>query len=264
MPPLQPISQQRSVRNRTTGGRSSSIPLQLLFVALGILTLKVLSSIVWEYRWYFPADFSESFFLAGRQHYFAGSYRAAFYAHIICGPPVLLTAMGLAVSGHLKLRQLKSLRGAAFLRGAMLYRIHRWAGRVQVSVIVLVMLPTGLVMAQRSGAGPIAGVAFSVLSVLTAIAAVMAAVSAARGQMQVHQRWANRCLILLMSPILLRVTTGLFSVLQADSDAFYRFNAWFSWLGPLVIHEGYVFAISRRSRSTQVITKSNSLSEPVR
>ena len=58
-------------------------------LAAGLLFAKVLLEILYEYRWYFPANF-EAAFLIGRQDSFVGLYRAAFYAHVISGPLAIL------------------------------------------------------------------------------------------------------------------------------------------------------------------------------
>src|SRR5688572_25067520 len=57
-----------------------------------LLILKVTVSIVLGYRNYFPANF-EADFLRGREAYFFGPYRAAFYAHIASGPVALLLGL---------------------------------------------------------------------------------------------------------------------------------------------------------------------------
>ena len=55
-----------------------------------MLILRVLIVILMEYRFYFPPDFDQSFFLAGRRPSFAGWYSVGFYTHIISGPFVSL------------------------------------------------------------------------------------------------------------------------------------------------------------------------------
>lgn len=51
-----------------------------------VLFAKVLVSVLYEYRWYFPANFVESSFLLGRQDNFYGTYAVAFHTHIASGP----------------------------------------------------------------------------------------------------------------------------------------------------------------------------------
>ena len=63
---------------------------------------------------------------------------------------------------------------------------------------------------------------------------------------QLHQRWASRCFLFLCSPLLLRLISGAAIVMQLESDAFYRFNAWGSWLIPLAILETWWFLSALR------------------
>lgn len=185
-----------------------------------MLLAKVFLSILYQYRWYFPADFSSEF-LSGRRDSFHGAYRVAFYAHIISGPLALMFGLFLIISGR-RLRR---------------HNIHRWAGRVQAVVVLLVVVPSGLVMACQAFAGPIAGAGLAALSIGTAVCVTVAIHRACKKQFQSHQRWAMRCFILLCSPLLLRLISGIVMVMQLEPNASYRLNAWFSWLIPLIIYE---------------------------
>ena len=197
---------------------------RVLFAAVALLLLKIYFSILWEYRLYFPADF-DSAFLSGRRYSFHGTYRIAFYIHIISGP--IAIALGCV----------SMLRN----RIATLQKLHRVAGRLQVCVTVLVLLPSGLVMATRAYAGPIAGMGFACLSIATAVSVIMAAVHARRRNFVSHQRWAVRTFILLLSPLVLRAISGVLIVTGLESEETYQMNAWISWLLPLSIHQWSCF-----------------------
>ena len=189
---------------------------------VGVLVAKVLLSMLAEYRWYFPANF-EAAFLIGRHDYFAGVYAVAFYAHIISGPLTIVLGALLLWSG---------------LR-ARFPRWHRWAGRGQMLLIVLVLVPSGVVMARHALTGPIAGTGFALHAVATATCAVAAAYTAFAGRWMTHQHWANRCLLLLLAPLLFRLVSGALIVTQAESEWAYRLNAWLSWLVPLLLYEAW-------------------------
>lgn len=47
---------------------------------------------------------------------------------------------------------------------------------------------------------------------------------------------AERCFLLLISPLILRLIAGAVIVMDVESELTYRLNAWLSWLVPLV-HE---------------------------
>jgi hypothetical protein len=187
---------------------------------VAVLVGKVLVSILAEYRWYFPANFDAAF-LVGRRDYFTGVYAVAFYSHIISGPLTIVLGTLLLWSGW----------------RARFPRLHRWAGRTQVLLVVLVLVPSGLVMARHALTGPIAGTGFALHALAMAACAIAVAYTALRGQWNTHQHWANRCLLLLVAPLIFRLVSGALIVTQAESEWAYRLNAWLSWLVPLLLYD---------------------------
>lgn len=204
------------------GKASCGISLQTLaFYAAAVLIVKVWLAILLEYRWYFPPNFEASAFLIGRRELFTRLYAAAFYVHIFSGPVAIVLGSFLMLTGG---------------RPA-LGRRHAWVGRLQVLIVTLLIAPSGLVMAYWAHAGALAGCGFALLAFATAICAVVAARRAMTRQFSSHRRWAARCFILLCSPLLLRMAMGCAIVLGLESERFYIFNAWLSWLIPLGIYE---------------------------
>lgn len=200
--------------------------------ASAILFVKVLLEILFEYRWYFPADFDAAF-LSGRRDSFVGVYWAAFYTHILSGPVAVVLGAVLMISGG------RARYGS----------LHRRAGQFQMAVVFGAVVPSGLVMASQAFAGPIAGFGFAALSLATAVSAGVALRCALARRYSAHQRWAGRCFVLLCSPLLLRLVSGAAIVLQRESEWMYRLNAWLSWLIPLAIYEVWLhFSESSRSR----------------
>ena len=200
----------------------------ILVIAVIALIVRVLVVILMEYRYYFPPDFDQSFFLAGRRSTFAGWYSIGFYAHIIAGPIAIVLVVTMLVTGQTQ--RFKTL--------------HRWSGRLLVAITVLAVCPGGIVMSTRSQAGPIAGWGFATLAVCTMVSVCLTAYLAINSRFESHSRWAWRSGILLCSPIVLRLGTGLFYVTGAESLNTYRFLAWGSWLLPLLVYEG-VLTISK-------------------
>lgn len=192
-------------------------------IAIAAITLffRVLIALLAEYRWYFPADFEHSAFLTGRRETFVGSYAAAFYVHILSGPPAILLAFFMMISG-----------GQKWLRPW-----HRVAGRLLAAIVLGLLVPSGLVMARRAFAGPIAGAGLAALSITTAVCVLVAAYFATKKNFPSHRRWAIRGFILLTSPLVLRLASGVAIAAGWESEWFYRFNAWLSWLLPLVVYE---------------------------
>lgn len=193
---------------------------RIAFWLLIILFFKIVASILLEYRNYFPANF-DSNFLFGREAIFHGSYRFAFYAHIISGPICLLIAAFLMFSGKQK----------------SLSHWHRPLGKTLAVTVLLVMLPSGFVMATRALSGPIAGVSFFLLTFATAGCVVASSWYASQRQFAIHRLWATRSFILLCSPLLLRLMTGTTIFFDFQNEWTYRFAAWGSWMIPLAVFE---------------------------
>lgn len=182
--------------------------------------------ILYEYRWYFPAHFDSEFF-SGRQASFHGIYRSAFYAHIIAAPLSLTVSSYLLLSGR-RMFPLRRDRWTA---------LHRLAGRFQAVVVLMVVVPSGLVMSCQAYSGAIAGAGLATLSIVTAGSLILAIHHVRGGNIQSHRKWATRCCILLASPLLLRLMSGLVVVMQLEPPICYRLNVWLSWLIPLACYE---------------------------
>lgn len=188
---------------------------------LALLVIRVLVVILLEYRHYFPPDFDQSFFLAGRRPSFRGWYSAGFYLHIISGPFAIVAVLVMLATG-------KSRRFRA---------VHRNIGKMLALLTVFAVCPGGLLIAFRSVGGPIASYGFCSLAMATTVSVSATAYFARKKQIKRHMNWAYRSAILLCSPILLRLSTGLFAVTNVESLNTYRAAAWFSWLLPLLIFE---------------------------
>lgn len=185
------------------------------------LILRVLVAILANYPDYFPPDF-DSLFLQGREATFAGAYRPAFYIHIFSGPVVLLN--GLVLLSETVRRRHRGL--------------HRVLGRVQVAVLLLFMLPSGVVMSRHAFGGWPAGLSFLVLSAATAFCAVVGVVHARRQRYDRHRRWMLRCYILICSAVALRLISGAAGLVGVPSpETAYIVAAWASWLLPLAAYE---------------------------
>lgn len=198
----------------------TSLLSKLLFAAVVLLSVRVFLGILSEYPKYVPPDF-DSAFLTGREKSFTPFYATAFYLHLVSGPLSIVLGTFLVWS-----------RGRGRWRSW-----HRWAGRVQTAQIFALLVPTGLVMAREAFAGPVAGAGFAGLSIATAVTAAVAMYHAVNKQIAQHERWAMRCFILLVSPLLLRVMAGAAIVTQYESLTTYQLNSWLSWLIPLLGYE---------------------------
>jgi hypothetical protein len=203
--------------------------------AAAALVVKVTLSIVLGYRDYLPPNFRADFLL-GRESYFFGAYRWAFYAHIVAGPVALLAGL-LLVSERFRVRR---------------PAVHRWLGKWQIPLVTLVVAPSGAWMAWYAQSGGVAGLGFFLLAVATAGCAVMGWLAAAGRRFEEHRRWMWRCFLLLCSAVVVRLVGGLATVTGGDAEWVYPLTAWVSWLGLLAAFELVEFKSRRRSPQGQV------------
>jgi len=207
---------------------------RVLTVLAGLLILRVTLGVVLNYRNYFPPNF-ESDFLQGREAYFSGSYHWAFYAHIVAGPISLVLGMVL-LSERFRLRFPKW---------------HRMLGRIQVLDVLFAVVPSGLWMAYRAEAGPVAGLGFAVLAVVTGTSIALGARSAVQRRFANHRRWMLRCYLLLCSTVVLRLMAGLATVTGVEATWIDPLVAWSSWLVPLAAFELSGFRTRRVARPSR-------------
>jgi hypothetical protein len=213
---------------------STAVRLRRLTTALrwlaAVLVLRVLAAILANYPDYFPPDFG-SLFLQGREATFTGPYRAAFYAHVLSGPVVLVNGL-LLLGGPLR----------------RYGRLHRALGRAQVAVLLGVMLPSGVVMSGSAFGGRAAGLSFLALSAATAWCATAGVVHARRRRYDRHHRWTARCYVLICSAVVLRLISGAAGVVGVPSpERAYVVASWCSWLVPLAAYEVAERGLARRT-----------------
>jgi small-conductance mechanosensitive channel len=208
---------------------------RLLTLLAGLLILKVTAGVVSHYHNYFPPNFASDF-LRGREAYFAGAYRAAFTTHILSGPVSLI--LGLILIGE---RSRDRTR---------VPRFHRHLGRLQVACVLLLVTPSGLWMAYRAAAGPVAAAGLAALAIATATSVSLGAWAALKRRFGDHRRWMGRCYLLLCSAVVLRLMGGLATVLGVTAPWFDPLATWMCWLLPLAAFEVRAWTqAGRRSRS---------------
>lgn len=208
---------------------------RVLSLLAGVVIVRVTAAIVLNYRNYFPPHF-ESEFLHGRDIYFFGSYRWAFYPHLVSGPISLILGL-IGVSEQFRLR---------------FPRWHRRIGRVQALVVLFVVAPSGLWMAWRAVGGPLAVAGFSLLALLTGGTVALGWRAALQRRFAAHRRWMWRCFLLLCSAVVLRLVVGLAIVTQVQSIWLEPTLAWASWLLPLAGYELITRAPLRRVQTPPI------------
>lgn len=203
------------------------------------LILRVLVAILANYPDYFPPRF-DSLFLQDREATFVGVYRVAFYVHIVSAPVVLFNGLVLLSESVRRRRS----------------GLHRLLGRLQVVVLLVFVLPSGVVMSRHAFGGRMASLSFLVLSVATAGCAILGVVHARRRRYDRHRRWMLRCYILICSAVALRLISGAAGLIGVPNpETAYIVASWCSWLLPLAIYEFLErWPVGRPSRHPDPIT----------
>jgi hypothetical protein len=201
--------------------KADSFPLsRLLAVMAAILILKVNLSVVIGYRNYFPPNF-DSDFLLGRENYFWGAYRWAFYVHIFSSPVSLILSVVLI--------------SERFRRTFPAW--HRRLGRMLAFCILLFVAPSGLWMAYYAATGAIAAAGLGSLAIAAAACVVLGWRAAVTRRFADHRRWMWRTFVLLCSAVVIRMIGGLATVAHFDATWLYPLACWASWLVPLMVLE---------------------------
>lgn len=206
---------------------------QVLSLAVSALIVKVTIEVVYGYVNYFPPNFSSDF-LHGREAYFASRYQWVFYPHIAFGPVSLFLGL-VVISERLRMR---------------FPRWHRWLGRVHVANVLLIVIPSGFVMAWDAAAGVSAMISFVLLSALTWGCTALGWQAAMQRRFVVHRQWMQRSFLLLCSAVVLRVFGGLGNALEVPWLWFDAVISWASWVLPLSLFEAHTWWNHRRRRGT--------------
>ena len=194
---------------------------RILTLLVCVLICKIVVGVLLSYRDYMPPNF-ESDFLQGRAYYFFGSYQWAFYTHITSGPCSLMLGMILV--------------SEQFRRSFPAW--HRYLGRIQVACVLLLVTPSGLWMAfYADETSAVAGTGFAALAVATGMCVALGWRSAVKRRFTEHQRWMQRCFVLLCSAVVLRLIGGATTVAGVEAAWVYPLAAWTCWLVPLMAYE---------------------------
>ena len=218
----------------TEKSRIEKLTLVLKWVTVFVI-LKVLVSIVSNYSDYFPPNFDADFLL-GRESHFSGAYGIAFYIHIVSTPFALVNGLVLIN---------KSLRRSFPDK-------HRWLGRAQVLVIMFLLVPSSLWMSAYALSGRVAGAGFAFLALTTGFCVVMGWQRAVVKNFDAHQYWMTRCFVMLCSAVVLRLMSGVATVLIPDAMWTYPFAAWGAWLIPWISLEGIEYGARRRKHVSKM------------
>jgi uncharacterized membrane protein len=124
-------------------------------------------------------------------------------------------------------------------------RVHRWLGRVYLSVGVLVGGVSALYLAQFAYGGPIARIGFGTLALAWLYTGLRAFLAIRAGAVSEHRRWMTRNFALTFAAVMLRLYLPVAVVAGADFERAYAIIAWLCWVPNLLVAE-WLFNGSRR------------------
>lgn len=125
--------------------------------------------------------------------------------------------------------------------------MHRWIGRVYLSVGVTVGGLSGLYMAQFAFGGLPSRAGFTLLAICWLATGVLGYLAIRRGDIESHRRWMVRNFALTFAAVTLRIDLGLFFAAGFKFQDFYPWVTWLCWIPNLIVAE----ALLRGSRGAR-------------
>ena len=161
-------------------------------------------------------------------------YRIAFFTHVYSSMFVLVAGM-IQFNGYMR---------------QSFPALHRYSGRIYVSVILLLSGPTGLIMGYYGNGGIVAQTGFCLLAVLWLIFTYKGYAAIRSRNMPAHRKWMYRSYALTLSAISLRLWKwGLVYLLEPRPMDLYQVTAWLGWTGNLLIAELLIYKFITKTRS---------------
>ena len=108
--------------------------------------------------------------------------------------------------------------------------VHRWLGRVYLTVGVLVGGLSGLYMAQFAYGGLIAKLGFAALAVLWLYTGLRAYLAIRQGAVSEHRKWMVRNFSLTFAAVMLRLYLPASMVAGIEFSLAYSIIAWLCWV----------------------------------
>ena len=130
--------------------------------------------------------------------------------------------------------------------------LHRWSGRIYLSIGVLIGGASGLYIAQFAFGGWMARSGFSALALCWLFTGFMAYRAIRRGDIQNHRRWMRRNFALTFAAVTLRIYLGLSVAAGIQFEQVYPVIAWLCWVPNLFFVEWWFN--SRRRPVYDVVT----------
>lgn len=116
-------------------------------------------------------------------------------------------------------------------------QLHRWLGRIYLSVGVLVGGLSGLYMSQYAFGGPVAKLGFATLALFWLYTGFRAYFAVRRGAIDAHRKWMIRNFSLTFAAVTLRIYLPASMAAGIDFSLAYSIIAWVCWVPNVFIAE---------------------------
>lgn len=115
--------------------------------------------------------------------------------------------------------------------------IHRWTGRLYLSIGVMVGGLAGLYIARYAYGGLVSQAGFSLLALLWLYTGLRAYLSVRQGLIAEHRKWMVRNYALTLAAVTLRLYVPVSVVAGLEFVVAYQIIAWLCWVPNLVVAE---------------------------
>jgi uncharacterized membrane protein len=116
-------------------------------------------------------------------------------------------------------------------------KLHRWLGRLYLSLGVLIGGMSGLYIAQFAYGGWVARTGFAALSLCWLITGWFAYRAIRRGAVAEHKKWMVRNFALAFAAVMLRIYVPLFVIAGVPFATAYPIIAWLCWVPTVLVAE---------------------------
>lgn len=126
-------------------------------------------------------------------------------------------------------------------------QVHKWAGWLYLTVVLLLAGPTGIIIGIHANGGWSSQLGFCMLGLFWIYFSVMAWFKIKKGEVQQHRYFMYRSFALTLSAITLRawkyIIVAIWHPRPMDT---YRLVAWLGWVGNLIIAEIIIIYLKRK------------------
>ena len=119
--------------------------------------------------------------------------------------------------------------------------VHRWLGRVYLTIGVMIGGSAALWLSFHAYGGPLSRAGFAVAAVVWLYVSAQAFLAIRGGDVRAHRVWMMRSLAMALAAVTLRVYLPVLSVSGVPFLVSYRIVAWASWLPNLLLAEWVIW-----------------------